>query len=359
MRTLIDTLPPTSRAASVRAPAQMANATALDADTQAQLARLGLALERSPTPPSVSDGVAHRGAGHTTARFVQKRGMGALRLAFRIAGAVSTGAQAWLGHRVLSTPPRFARPLREQRLLERATPFAVTFGKRELRAWRWGSGPTVLLLHCWGGRGSQMAEFVEPLLAQGLSPVVFDAPAHGDSPGRRTDMIEMAMAIGTVGRAIGPLHGVIAHSLGAGAGLLALRDCGLATPRFVSIGAFTDCRWFTEAFGMLVGMQPAAVVGMREILSRRYSHRVDWSRLGITEALRAVGEHTRTLLIHDAHDREVPYAHALALQRVRPQLPLLTTSGLGHRRVLRDAEVILRAVRFVQGPGTASERGAV
>lgn len=359
MRTLIDTLPPTTRptvAPLASAPATHAPTTDIDAATRAQLDRIGLPLQppRGPAPAltvdlPLDDAPAAQGAGHTTARFVQKRGMAALRLAFRLAGAISTEAQAWLGHRVLSTPPRFARPVREQRLLSQATPFSVPFGPRALRAWRWGSGPTVLLLHCWGGRGSQMAEFVEPLLAQGLSPVVFDAPAHGDSPGRRTDMIEMAMAIGTVANAVGPLHGVIAHSLGAGAGLLALRDYGLATPRFVSIGAFSDCRWFTEAFGALVGMQPAAVAGMREILSRRYSHRVDWSRLAITEALRASRDHTRTLLIHDAHDREVPHAHAQMLSRAQPGVPLLTTRGLGHRRILRDAEVIVRAVRFVLG----------
>ncbi|MCU0950642.1 MAG: alpha/beta hydrolase [Burkholderiaceae bacterium] len=290
-------------------------------------------------------------AAHCTAqaRFSHTRGLRLLRLAFRAAGAVSTAAQAQLGYRVLSTPPRFARPLREQRALAAAQPFAVPFRDRTLRAWRWGCGPTVLLAHCWGGRGSQMAEFAQALLPHGFSAVVFDAPGHGDSPGRRTDMIEMAESIAAVARACGPLHGVIGHSLGGAASLLALRDCGLAAPRVVSIGAFSHCIWFTEAFGRLVGMSPAAVAGMRALLSRRYSHRIDWSRLGITEAIRAADAHTRTLLVHDRDDREVPYAHALALQRARPQAALLTTRGLGHRRVLRDAEVILRATAFVRG----------
>jgi hypothetical protein len=293
--------------------------------------------------------IAAAAAEHGSARFSHTRGLRWLRLAFRAAGAVSTGAQAQLGYRVLSTPPRFARPLREQRVLAAAQPFTVPVRDRALRAWRWGRGPTVLLAHCWGGRGSQLAEFVEALQLHGLSPVVFDAPAHGDSPGRRTDMIEMAESIAAVARACGPLQGVIGHSLGGAASLLATCDYGLETPRLVSIGAFSHCIWFTEAFGRLVGMSPAAVAAMRALLSRRYSHRVDWSRLGITEALRATGAHTRALLVHDLDDREVPFAHALALHRARPQAELMATRGLGHRRVLRDASVILRAAAFVRG----------
>lgn len=333
--------------------ALLADAPAL---TPAALADLHRALAAAGAPPAAIDAALHadRDGGSTAldaapARFSHTRGLRWLRLAFRAAGALSVDAQAQLGYRVLSTPPRFARPRREQRVLAAALPFTVAYRDRALRAWRWGTGPTVLLAHCWGGRGAQLAEFVDALRVQGLSAVAFDAPGHGDSPGRRSDMIAVAESIAAVARACGPLQGVIGHSLGGAASLLAMRDCGLVTPRLVSIGAFSHCLWFTEAFGRLVGMQPAAVAGMRALLSQRYSHRIDWSRLGITEALRTADRHTRTLLVHDRDDREVPFAHALALHRARPQADLMVTRGLGHRRVLRDADVVLRAAAFVRG----------
>jgi pimeloyl-ACP methyl ester carboxylesterase len=248
---------------------------------------------------------------------------------------------------VLSTPPRHARPLREERLLERAQAFAIPFGAGGMRGWRWGSGPAVLLVHSWGGRGAQLCEFVEPLLAQGLSPVTFDAPAHGASRGRRTDFLEYAAGVHATALACGPLAGVIAHSLGAATALLAMRDWGLRAPRLVSVGAFNHCQWFTDAFGLLVGMRPAAVERMRQMFVERYSQRVNWSRLSIADALRQAD--TRTLLVHDAEDHEVPYPHVLDLRRARPDAALFTTRGLGHRRIVRDAEVIGRAVSFVVG----------
>lgn len=286
-------------------------------------------------------------SGATTARFARKRGMLALKLAFRVAGLISNQAQAKLGYRVLSTPPRHARPLREQRLIERASAFAIPFGAGGMRGWRWGEGPAVLLVHSWGGRGAQLCEFVEPLLAQGLSPVTFDAPAHGASRGRRTDFLEYAAGVHAAAVACGPLAGVIAHSLGAATTLLAMRDWGLRTPRLVSIGAFNHCQWFTEAFGQLVGMRPAAVERMRAMFVERYSQRVNWSRLSVADALRQA--ETRALLVHDLEDREVPYAHLHDLRRARPDASLVTTRGLGHRRIVRDAEVIARSVSFMLG----------
>ena len=53
-------------------------------------------------------------------------------------------------------------------------------GKR-LVAWSWGEGPTVLLVHGWEGRGSQMAAFAAPLAEAGFRAVAFDAPGAASS----------------------------------------------------------------------------------------------------------------------------------------------------------------------------------
>ena len=52
------------------------------------------------------------------------------------------------------------------------------------------------------------------------------------------------------------------------------------------------------------------------------------------------------LVIHDRDDREVPYASADRIVRAWPDATLVTTEGLGHRRILRDASVIERVVAF-------------
>ena len=56
------------------------------------------------------------------------------------------------------------------------------------------------------------------------------------------------------------------------------------------------------------------------------------------------------LVVHDENDREVAPHHA---DRIRSAwggpVTSYATRELGHRRILRDAEVVQRVVRFVQG----------
>jgi len=53
------------------------------------------------------------------------------------------------------------------------------------------------------------------------------------------------------------------------------------------------------------------------------------------------------LVLHDQDDREVPYAAGLALARAWKGARLVATQGLGHRKVLRAAEVVQDAVDFI------------
>lgn len=69
------------------------------------------------------------------------------------------------------------------------------------------------------------------------------------------------------------------------------------------------------------------------------------------------------LVVHDRDDRAIPFAHALQLREAaRGPAELLATSGLGHRRVLRDRDVVNKVVEFIDGTSSRldaeTERGA-
>ena len=66
-----------------------------------------------------------------------------------------------------------------------------------------------------------------------------------------------------------------------------------------------------------------------------------------TEAMLA-GQSLPGLIVHDRGDRDVPVAHAERLQHSWPDARLMLTEGLGHRRILRDPEVIAAAVDFLR-----------
>jgi pimeloyl-ACP methyl ester carboxylesterase len=57
------------------------------------------------------------------------------------------------------------------------------------------------------------------------------------------------------------------------------------------------------------------------------------------------------LIFHDRDDRDVPYAHGEEIAGAWPGAQLVPTSGLGHRAILRDPDVIRRTVTFLSDGG--------
>src|SRR3954452_11269376 len=141
--------------------------------------------------------------------------------ALQAAYVVSEDLGTSLAERLFTSPRRHRRPDRERAVLATGWEFAIDVELRTPRrqgehrrvtAWRWGHGPTVLLVHGWEGRGAQLGGFVEPLVRAGLSVIAFDAPGHGDLPGRRLYLTDLADCVIDVAHTVGPLHGIIAHS---------------------------------------------------------------------------------------------------------------------------------------------------
>ena len=78
-----------------------------------------------------------------------------------------------------------------------------------------------------------------------------------------------------------------------------------------------------------------------------------WS---IFDALELAPELTApVLVVHDRGDAEVPWQHGAALARAWRGSEMLMTEGLGHRRILRDPDVVAAAVAFVAA--RTAERG--
>jgi pimeloyl-ACP methyl ester carboxylesterase len=266
----------------------------------------------------------------------------ALRAFFAALSVVSPRAAGRLALRLFCTPRRHHRPGWETQIAARGETLRVG---SNLAAHAWGGGPIVLLVHGWEGRGTQLGRFVEPLVAAGFRAVAVDSPAHGDSGGRRTDLIECTEALRKVARELGPLAGIVAHSFGGAVTTLAL-ERGLEAQSVVLIGAPSSVEDVVRRFGELTGVRHEAMRAFREGLERQA--RVKMKDVEIFE--RVAGLHVPALVVHDRDDREVPFHDAERLVTQWPGAVLMATSGLGHRRVLKDDEVIRRTVAFVAQP---------
>lgn len=262
--------------------------------------------------------------------------IGALRALDGALPSLAGPVAEWLWFR----PERHERPVHEASVLATASPVRIPTGTGSLAGWSWGTGPAVLLVHGWSGRGSQLGAFVSPLLAAGFRVVTFDAPAHGDSDGDEASLFSFADAIQAAARRFGPLHGVIAHSMGAAATAASVRG-GLHVPRVVFV-APADPSQAIPRFASHLGLSRATEQHLEDAIVRRFGSPIQ--TVAATEL--AAGLDTALLVVHDHDDGWVPTADGRAYVDGAGGA-WVETRGLGHHRVLRDAEVVAHAVRWL------------
>ncbi|MEW8288738.1 MAG: alpha/beta hydrolase [Candidatus Thiodiazotropha endolucinida] len=268
--------------------------------------------------------------------------LNAARIVFRVTGWVSPRLAGVLALRLFMTPPKFPIPRREINIRESATLTMHDIHGEKIAVRSWGEGPHVLLCHGWGGRGTQFFALIEALAAAGYRAVAFDAPAHGDSSGKRTNMLKVARAIAAIAEKEKPISAVIGHSFGCGTALLAIDRYRLPSDKVILFSCFTDTHWITERFADAFSISEPVVEAMREEAMRRFAHHFDtpwdWSQLSPVNTIEKVTGNL--LLVHDRHDFEVPYSHAEKLMQIAPKAELLTTEKLGHKKILMHRQCI-------------------
>lgn len=267
----------------------------------------------------------------------------ALRLAFGALGHVAPALAGRWAHRLWYRPQRYLPAARELATLERARCIPLA-SPHPVAAYAWGRGPSVLLIHGWSGRGAQFCDFVPGLVDAGFEVIAFDAPAHGRSPGRATTLLQIADVIAKLAQTFGPLRAMVAHSFGALCALYAATT-GAATERVVAISPPASLEGLLVSFASALGLPRAAQAVLARLLEERFGHDL-WSRFSAIELARRVSG--AGLVIHDRADREIPWAEGAAVAEAWPGARLMLTDGLGHRRLLRDPEVIAATVDFIR-----------
>ena len=286
-------------------------------------------------------------------RFVETPAVKWLRQAFAVLHATSPAAAAHLAYVLLTRPPRVAERPWQVSLRQRAAQSTLPFGRGHLALYSWGSGPTVLLVHGWGARGTHLGKMVPPLVAAGYRVVAFDAPGHGCSSGRSATLPQFAGAIAAVAAHVGEIHTLVAHSFGVSMALWAQLDWGMQARRQVLFSSLDHCKWVTEEFARLMRLPQSVLARGRELMVERCQGAMDWERLAVGEMLAQTAQ--PTLLVHDAEDPEVPIEHMFNLMVACPRRPLElhVTEGLGHHRLLGNREVLERLVAFIGTPREA------
>jgi pimeloyl-ACP methyl ester carboxylesterase len=261
-------------------------------------------------------------------------------------------AGAW-AERLFLTPPRSRDAAATALDLIDARSTFVPHKGRAIATWRWGSrdAPAVLLAHGWGGHAAQMRAFVFPLLSAGYRVIAYDQPAHGVSEGRLTGLPDFADVLAEVAAYHGDVVGVIGHSLGGAAAALALAAGKVRLQSAVLVSPPADMVGYSRRFARWHWMPEAVRRAMQAAIEERYG--VLWESLDVRRLASRIA--ARALVIHDRDDRLVPWTQGAQVASHWSGARLLSTDGLGHRRILEDEFVTRAAADFVSGRSSVTQ----
>lgn len=247
--------------------------------------------------------------------------------------------------KLFRTPIRFKTPARENMMADSAQKKLVMVPdlNKEVMVYTYGySKRKVLLIHGWSGRGTQLFKIADKLLENGFMTISFDAPAHGKSTGKTTMMNEFVKTALFLENEFGPFEIAIGHSLG-GMTVLNSVKLGLNVKKAIVIGSGDVITDIIKEFVAKIQLKPKLVNKIKQHFYRKFGEDID----NYSAYIAAKSVKIPVLVIHDTEDAEVPVSCAHHIRQNLEQGEILITNGLGHSRILKDAKVINRIIKFI------------
>ncbi|HMB21971.1 MAG TPA: alpha/beta fold hydrolase [Anaerolineales bacterium] len=252
-------------------------------------------------------------------------------------------------YRAFFSPGRYEVKPTEQEVLDWGNNIRLPFGGGELAVTTWGNWdrPAVLLMHGWGGTRAQMTGFVNPLLFAGYRVVAYDQPAHGESDGKLTNLLEIAPSMDLIAQREGPFHAIIAHSFGTLITSYALVKRGFPPPaRLVYLGAFNRLMDSVPRFQALAKLPDEIIAGLRAMIYENFGQEVAES---ITNEKLTPQIDIAALMFHAVTDNVTPIEDSRAIARVWERAHLFELDGsLGHRGPLQSGPIHEQVVKFLK-----------
>jgi pimeloyl-ACP methyl ester carboxylesterase len=244
-------------------------------------------------------------------------------------------------------PRRYEVQLSEVEVLEWGNNYRLPYEGGELAVTTWGTnGPSILLMHGWGGSRAQMTGFVDPLLFAGYRVVAYDQPAHGDSSGKMTNLLEIAPTMDLIAKQEGPFAAIIAHSFGTLITSYALVNRNFPPPaRLVYFGAFNQLLESLPRFQVLAGLSDEIMDGLRAMIYENFGK--DVLDAIVNEKLTPQIQ-IPALMFHDVADNVTPIEDSRAIVRVWKEARLIETEGLGHRGALQSKSIHEQVMKFLR-----------
>nr|WP_302179996.1 alpha/beta hydrolase family protein [Chryseosolibacter indicus] len=255
----------------------------------------------------------------------------------------------FLAHRyfikIFFSPVRYPVPEKEKEIQKQSTRFTISVNNKKIECYCWGSGPLIYVVHGWAGRASQFIKIIQALVDEGYKVVGFDGPAHGNSEGKSTDIIEFESVLKILHDQVGAPEAIIAHSFGGGVVFYAAMN-GLKVKCFINIASPSIGDRILEIYSRIIGGSAKTVAFFKNYIKQKTGKTFDEFTSGYF--IKHIKQDFSLLLVYDEDDQEVDIENAYYLMKHYPSAVLYKTKGLGHVRILKDESVINRCVTFIR-----------
>jgi len=218
---------------------------------------------------------------------------------------------------------------------------------------------TIICAHGWEGRATNFYKFIPKLTEKGFRVLAPDFPMHGIAEGTETGCHVFCFSINSILNYIKEPAILLVHSLGNWATCMNYYVSDEKTRNqikgFVGIGVPDTYTEIIEGLGKMLGLDDYT----NEILLDKYSETIgfDIHKLSVSAAIKYFNY--PCLVVSDENDKEVPIASAYNTSKhIQERFQTYKigdkeypcfhkTSGLGHRRILRDDNVVKVVVDFI------------
>jgi pimeloyl-ACP methyl ester carboxylesterase len=279
-------------------------------------------------------------------KLAQKLLIGYFRTRLRLLSVLSKRKAAERAFDLYCTPLRRSKR-KTPAIFNKATQEELSFDGYTIHGYQWASpgAKKILIIHGFESTCKNFDCYISSLIKKGYEVTVFDAPAHGQSTGKKINLPVYLKTLDKIHERYGPFDGFIAHSFG---GLAVAHFLETVThneeTKAVLIAPATETVTTIDLFFRFLRLSKGVRQEFDQLIFRLSGFYPE--HFSVRRAMKNIK--ARVLWFHDEDDELTPIADALLVREDNhPNVQFRITKGLGHRRIYRDPGVVKEIVDFM------------
>jgi predicted alpha/beta hydrolase family esterase len=267
----------------------------------------------------------------------------------QIVGMFSTRKAAMMAFDLFCTPFTNTTQKRVPTIFQQSDATSFKLHDLTIRGFQWKSSlpnpKKVLIVHGFSSYAYKFEGFIAPLKELGFEVFAFDAPAHGNSDGKRINALLYKEMILEAEKLFGPFYAIIAHSFGGISAALAMEQMPFPEQRkLILIAPATETKTAVNNFFKVVTANDAIIKDFEQYILEMTGQ--SFAYFSTARVIRTIP--SSVLWVHDQDDKICTYSDMKDLVNEGIDgTEFLVTKGLGHNKIYLDPSVRQQIVKFI------------